>query len=429
MPVLRRLLATSLMALPIVAGCMAPRAASFPPEPARAWARALRDTTFERTAARRERGRYLATTIVQCVMCHSERDWSEPGAPPRSGREFAGAVLSDDSTSRIVAPNLTPDRSTGAGRWSDDMLARAIREGVGHDGRALHPLMWSSSFRALSDEDVASIVVFLRSLPAVVNPLPTTRVSEERRRSIEASLQPLTDAVGEPDRSTPIALGRHLVSIADCGGCHTSWYSERNPGLLAGGNLVERGIERAFSTNITPHPDAIGTWDAPTFRAMIRTGKGGTMSGLMPWRAFGAMTDSDLDAIHAFLTQMPAVAHRIDNLSAPTHCGVCGQTHGLGDANVLQRPIGIALPIATLARYTGTYRTLVPALTWVVTLESGRLVAREQGGPEATLIPLTPRRFHAEGWMSPVEFRGDSAGRPTQLVSLEIEDLVGTRVH
>lgn len=431
MPHVRRLLAASLLALPVAAGCMAERASEFPPEPARAWARALRDTTFERTPARRERGRYLANTIVLCVMCHSERDRSQPGAPPVAGREFAGAVLRDDSTSLIVAPNLTPDRRTGAGRWSDDMLARAIREGVGHDGRALHPQMWSSSFRVLSDEDVASIVVYLRSLPAVSNALPATRVSEERRRSIEASLQPLVGPVSGPDPRDPVALGRHLVSAANCAGCHTSWYSPRDPGILAGGNLIDLGSgpETAFSTNITPHADAIGTWDAATFRAMVRSGKGGTMSGLMPWIALAGLTDTDLDAIHAFLMQMPAVAHRIDNLSPPTACAVCGQSHGAGERNVLELPAGITLPTEALARLTGTYRTVTPPLTWVVTLERGRLIARETDGPQAVLIPLTATRFHADGWLAPVEFRGDSAGHATQLVSREIEDLVGHRVH
>jgi len=75
-----------------------------------------------------------------------------------------------------VAPNLTPDPETGSGNWSDDALARAIREGAGHDGRALFPMMPYENFRYLSDEDVASIVVFLRTLPPVRNPLPTTRL-------------------------------------------------------------------------------------------------------------------------------------------------------------------------------------------------------------------------------------------------------------
>ena len=82
----------------------------------------------------------------------------------------------DPSFGHLVAPNLTPDPETGAGKWTDDMLARSIREGIGHDGRALFSLMPYHLFRHLPDEDVASIVVYLRSLPPAKNPLPKTQL-------------------------------------------------------------------------------------------------------------------------------------------------------------------------------------------------------------------------------------------------------------
>ena len=71
-----------------------------------------------------------------------------------------------DLPGKIVAPNLTPDPETGAGNWTDDQLARAIREGIGHDGRALFPMMPYTHFREMSDEDLASVIVYLRSLTA-----------------------------------------------------------------------------------------------------------------------------------------------------------------------------------------------------------------------------------------------------------------------
>ena len=74
----------------------------------------------------------------------------------------------------LTAPNLTPDPETGIGRVSDDAIARAIREGVGADGRALFALMPYEEYRRIPDEDVAAIVVYLRSLPPVRNPLPRT---------------------------------------------------------------------------------------------------------------------------------------------------------------------------------------------------------------------------------------------------------------
>jgi len=80
-----------------------------------------------------------------------------------------------DLPGRIVAPNLTPDKETGAATRTDDVFARAIREGVGRDGRGLFPLMPYVNFREFSDEDIASIVVYLRSRPPLHHELPQDR--------------------------------------------------------------------------------------------------------------------------------------------------------------------------------------------------------------------------------------------------------------
>jgi len=104
--------------------------------------RNLTDRTFERTPQRVERGHYIATALSGCSYCHTPHNWTAPGEPMIAGEEGAGGVLPYGGLpGRIVAPNLTPDPETGAGRWTDDQLARAIREGVGHDGRALFPMM------------------------------------------------------------------------------------------------------------------------------------------------------------------------------------------------------------------------------------------------------------------------------------------------
>src|SRR5262245_45645952 len=72
-------------------------------------ARPLTNRTFERTTARMDRGRYLTEGILQCFMCHSERDYTLPGWPPKKGMKGAGSVMRDLPDYRMVAPNLTPD--------------------------------------------------------------------------------------------------------------------------------------------------------------------------------------------------------------------------------------------------------------------------------------------------------------------------------
>jgi len=76
----------------------------------------------------------------------------------------------------IVAANITPDRETGIGAWSDGEKIRAIREGIDRDGRVLFPMMPYVNYRRMSDEDVYAIVAYMNSLPAVRNSLPATSI-------------------------------------------------------------------------------------------------------------------------------------------------------------------------------------------------------------------------------------------------------------
>ena len=129
-------------------------------------ARPLTNRKFESSPQRLARGKYLVEAVGGCMTCHAPRDGTKHDAPILPGREGAGQFIDlKGLPGYIYAPNLTPDPDTGIGTWSDDALARAIREGIGHDGRTLFPMMPYRQLSQLSDEDVASIVVFLRSLP------------------------------------------------------------------------------------------------------------------------------------------------------------------------------------------------------------------------------------------------------------------------
>ena len=139
-------------------------------------ARALTERRFESTPERLARGRYLVEARHGCVICHSERDWAAPGAPPRPDRLGAGLVWSAEGMPWLTASNLTPDPETGIGGVSDDAIVRAVREGIGFDGRALFALMPYGDFRRIPDEDLAAIVAYLRALPPVRNPLPKTKL-------------------------------------------------------------------------------------------------------------------------------------------------------------------------------------------------------------------------------------------------------------
>jgi mono/diheme cytochrome c family protein len=291
---------------------------------------------FERTQARLERGRYIVEGPAHCFECHSEVDWEKPGGQPKPGKKGAGVEFARYGMTWLVAPNITPDPETGAGNWSDEQLARAIREGIGHDGRRLFPIMPYEHFREMSDEDLASVIVYLRSIEPVFNSLPTTIVPEEMKGGLPAH-QPITKPVLQPDMSNPIARGKYLVRVASCGSCHTPVKQGRPMDELkfAGGGTFKGPWGNVSSANLTPDASGISYYDEALFIKTLRTGEVGArqLASIMPWGYFRNMSDDDLKAIFAYLRTLPPVRHRIDNTETPTLCRICGRRHGHGELN------------------------------------------------------------------------------------------------
>jgi mono/diheme cytochrome c family protein len=301
--------------------------------------RALTDRKFESTPQRRERGRYLANGVSGCLFCHSKHDWSQRTLPIVAESEGAGEPLPFEGLpGRIVAPNLTPDSATGAGTWTDDQLARAIREGVGHDGRALFPIMPYPRLRHLSDEDLASVVVYLRSLPPVHHELPATEIIFPVRYLIRNAPQPVEGPVSSPDPSDRVAWGKYMTTIAGCEDCHTPQdaHGQSIPGMnFAGGFPLKTPAGEAAAANITPDASGISYYDEALFLQTIHTGyvKARALNPMMPFAFYAHMTDDDLKAIFAYLRTVPPVKHRVDNSLPPTYCKLCRQWHGAGNQN------------------------------------------------------------------------------------------------
>ena len=90
-------------------------------------ARPLTDRRFDPTPARLERGAYIVRNVSGCLFCHSELDTTMEGLPVKAGLAGAGRPFTAEDMPWLVAPNVTSDSETGAGAWTDDMLARAIR--------------------------------------------------------------------------------------------------------------------------------------------------------------------------------------------------------------------------------------------------------------------------------------------------------------
>jgi mono/diheme cytochrome c family protein len=302
-------------------------------------ARSLTNRTFAATPERLARGRYIAEDVAGCMYCHSPHDWRQHEAPILAGMEGAGEIFPlQGLPGVVVAPNLTPDHETGSSSWSDDQLARAIREGIGHDGRALFPIMPFQHYQRMSDEDLASVIVFLRSLRPVHNALPKTQIIFPVKYLIRSVPQPVTVPVPAPDISTPVKRGAYLVNLAGCSDCHTPQdaHGMPLPGLdFAGGLVLEGPWGRVASANITPDPSGISYYDEALFVQVMRTGdvKARKLNQIMPWTGFRGMTDTDLASIFAYLRTLPSVHHRVDNTEPPTYCPLCKSTHGAGNQN------------------------------------------------------------------------------------------------
>ncbi|MBI2742247.1 MAG: c-type cytochrome [Rhodospirillales bacterium] len=117
-----------------------------------------------------ERGRYLIT-IASCMYCHT------PGyflGKPDIARRFAGSDVGVEipSVGVFYGPNLTPDKETGLGAWTDAEVAAAITSGRRPDGRQLAPIMPWRAFATLTKPDVSAIIAYLKSLPPVRNKVP-----------------------------------------------------------------------------------------------------------------------------------------------------------------------------------------------------------------------------------------------------------------
>jgi mono/diheme cytochrome c family protein len=301
------------------------------------------------------RGAYLANGAGRCFWCHSPQNNSDPSSP-RPEMLGSGDVL--DAHVPIVAPNLTPDDETGLGRWTDDEIVRAVRRGIGRDGRRLRADHPAPYYSVLTDADAKALVAYLRSLRPIRRKLPRSAPQQTFGESVQPSVDPATSIDTLEER------GAYLVHLGECIGCHTTTTAEGKPhrAMSFGGGRrfvetrkgfgYELSPDPAFanapdpslapgerivtSANLTSDPSGISYYTPELFIATIRSGKVAgvrKLSSAMPWIYFRNLTDDDLRAIFAYLRSRPPVRHQVSNTDPPTFCATCGRNHGLGVEN------------------------------------------------------------------------------------------------
>ena len=198
-------------------------------------------------------------------------------------------------------------------------------------------MMPYQEFRRMSDEDLASIVVYLRSLPPVRSNLGNSQIIFPVKYLIRGAPEPVTTPVASPDPADRLKYGEYLVTIAGCEDCHTP--KDRGQPVAgfeyAGGWLMRGPWGEASTANITPDPSGISYYDEALFIEVMRSGyvKARKLNSIMPFGAYKNLTDDDLKAIFAYLRTVKPVKHRVDNTEPPTYCKLCRQKHGGGDQN------------------------------------------------------------------------------------------------
>ncbi len=249
-----------------------------------------------------ERGEYLVRGPAGCGNCHTPQT---PNGPDMS-KEFGGMMVDKNPAFEAWAVNITPASRVGA--WSDDEFARAIREGIRPDGTVIGPPMPITLYRGLSDDDLYSIVAFMRTVAAVDTQTPTSTYNIP----LPPAYGPPIDTIPPIPRGVTVAYGEYLAGpVAHCMECHTPM-GDMGPKfdthLGAGGFEFHGPWGTSISANLTSHEDGLAGYSDDEIKMMITQGirpDGTRMMPPMGYAHYAAMTEGDLDAVVLYLRQLP----------------------------------------------------------------------------------------------------------------------------
>jgi mono/diheme cytochrome c family protein len=264
-----------------------------------------RDKACAETAV--QRGAYLVNTIGACGHCHTP---TNAAGEEITAQAFAGGLSFDDpGIGHVIMPNITPDKETGIGNWTDAQIVTALRDGTRPDGSIIGPPMPIPMYRNLSDGDAAAIAAYLRSLTPVHHVIARTE-----HKSPPRGYGPPVTHVDEPNRKDKTAYGGYLATFGHCVLCHTPPGKDTPLDMsraFAGGRELPAPNGVVISRNITSDPeDGIGNWTDAQIKRAIVDGIRPDSTRLvrrMPFDWYKRMMPEDLDAIVAFLRTIKPV--------------------------------------------------------------------------------------------------------------------------
>lgn len=268
------------------------------------------------------RGKYIVYGLAHCAECHSSL---ENFVKVEAGEEvpLAGGFNFILPIGVIHSPNITSDEETGIGKLKDEEIARALRYGVRHDGKALLDFM---PFYHLSDADLTAVVSYLRTMPPVKNVVPAHEWNFLGKAVNAFMIKPMGDGKVEeaPAADTTVAYGKYIAeNVANCRGCHTKrnmMNGDYIGAYYSGGHQMELATpEGSFvkdahitTPNLTPDVETgrMAAWSQEQFVSRFRQGRL-ILGSPMPWGPFSRMTEMELKAIYKYLRTLEPVKNDI----------------------------------------------------------------------------------------------------------------------
>lgn len=277
------------------------------------------DLKVEATTERIERGRYLANAVNVCMDCHSTRDWTRFSGPVVPGTTGKGGELFDQAMGFpgiYYSKNITP---SGIGRYTDGELYRVITTGVTKEGRAMFPVMPYPYYGKMDEEDIYSLIAYLRTLAPIENQVIES-VSDFPMSIILNTIPAKGTPTRRPEVADSIAYGAYVANASGCIECHSPVdKGQIIPELAFSGgrefNMPGGAVLR--SANISQDAETgIGKWTRQQFIQRFKAYTDSTyvppsvapgeFNTIMPWMMYGNMTEEDLGAIYAYLRTIPA---------------------------------------------------------------------------------------------------------------------------
>lgn len=256
------------------------------------------------------RGDYLVNGIMICGNCHTKRGPAGEILPPDAveARALSGGQSWDEPPFKLTAPNITQDKDTGIGNYTDAELKRLLRKGIKNDGFPV-ALMPSGFYEILTERDLNAVIAYLRTIAPIDNavPAPIYRMAPDHPIP-PGGEQPYSDAM----LGDKVKRGFYLATIGLCMECHTPWGpngQEFTHRLGAGGAVFRGPWGVSVSRNITgSKTHGIGSWTDDEIKRAITQGvskDGSRLKPPMSFQYYARVSEADLDAIIAYLRTVP----------------------------------------------------------------------------------------------------------------------------